>query len=165
MGRKKLITGDLTQAVLKEHFHYEPETGVFTRLTTRSDKARAGDIVGYLGKTGYLVVRVSGKLYYLHRLAWLYVYGEWPSSGAVIDHIDRNPLNNAISNLRAVSKRENRINSHTVENAEGVTFQAGKWTAQVWVRGEYFYLGRFSTKEIAMEVYKIRRAELAVSCE
>ncbi len=64
---------ELTQSQLKELLSYDQETGVFTRL----DGQNAGKVAGAINK-GYLRIRINGKRYYAHRLAWLYVHGAAP---------------------------------------------------------------------------------------
>jgi hypothetical protein len=69
----------LTQERLKEVLNYDPETGIFTRAVKRH-KYPAGEKAGTVEFNGYIVIRISGKTYKAHRLAWLYVYGEWPDN-------------------------------------------------------------------------------------
>jgi hypothetical protein len=54
---------------------------------------------------GYWQIVVSNRSYFAHRLAWLYEYGQWPAM--FLDHVDGNKVNNAISNLREVTHKEN----------------------------------------------------------
>lgn len=95
------ILSDLTAEELKKHLTYNPETGLFTRN-------RNGKIVGVDNGSGYLRVRVGGRYYRCHRLAWLYVYGVWPDGD--IDHINRNKVDNRICNLRMTDKSSNMQN-------------------------------------------------------
>jgi hypothetical protein len=59
----------LTQEELKENIHYEPNTGLFTRLKVKSNRIKVGDIAGYINKLGYRIIRINGKSYSAHRLA------------------------------------------------------------------------------------------------
>ncbi|WP_353511490.1 HNH endonuclease signature motif containing protein [Escherichia sp. 10290] len=100
---------------------------------------------------------MDGVRYFAHRLAWLYVYGEWPKQE--IDHIDRNRRNNAISNLRDVSRVVNALNvgpRNSNAGIKGVTFcQArNQWQAQINVSGKNITLGRFNTIDEAAIAYK-----------
>lgn len=73
------VVENLTQDLLKQHIHYDPTTGVMTRLsTTREITTRC---------KGYKVAKVLGKDYKQHILAWLYMTGEKPK--LTIDHKDR----------------------------------------------------------------------------
>lgn len=87
----------LTQARLKELFHYDKETGAFTHIKARRG-VRVGKILGCLANNGYLVIRADGKLYLAHRLAWMYVHGAFPPDQ--LDHINRMRTDNRLCNLR-----------------------------------------------------------------
>lgn len=101
----------LTQEMLKELLHYDPETGVFTWAAHPPLGHSVGDVAGKASTRGYVHICFSKKLrmtrsiYSAHRLAWLYVYGAWPLQD--IDHIDQNKSNNALANLRDVSRSQN----------------------------------------------------------
>ena len=69
---------------LKELMTYDPETGIFTRNIDRGCHKK-GTQVGSVAKSGYLKTLINGKNYYLHRLAYFYMTGEWPLE--YIDHI------------------------------------------------------------------------------
>lgn len=92
-----------TQSELHSILDYDPETGYFTR----KDRGR-GRLPDRSQHKRYVRVKVKGVSYKAHILAWFYVYGVWPQGQ--IDHIDRVPFNNAISNLREVSPLENAKN-------------------------------------------------------
>lgn len=127
---------------LKTLYRYEPETGHFYALKN-SGKKRAGDAVGWHGARGYFCITVDGKKYSAHRLAWFYVYGEWPKQQ--IDHINRNKLDNRISNLRDVSQAINARNRERLSGAHFVK-KCGKWKTQIGYEGSVIYLGQFTEK-------------------
>jgi len=152
-------SNSLAQKDLKEALHYDPDTGIFTRLTSPSNNVKIGDIAGCAHKTnGYLVIQVKGVLYYAHRLAWLYVYGEWPKE--CIDHISHNRADNRISNLREVTRPENNknlpIRKTNVSGTTGVHWNKirNKWHSQIMVNGKAIYLGLFSDKSDAISARK-----------
>ena len=139
---------------------YDSQTGVFRRrVDGGSRNAKAGDIMGYLDrKFGRVGVRIKNKHYKAHRLAWFYIHGAWPD--AEIDHIDRNPNNNAISNLRTASREENAHNQvlprvDNVLGIRGVCFiqSRNKFKTQIGVGGKNFHIGYFNTKAEAGEAY------------
>jgi hypothetical protein len=75
----------LTQTELQELLHYDPDTGIFTWKETRNQHAKAGDIAGgFQDKSGYLRIKINGKKYRSHRLAWLHAHGSWPANEIVI---------------------------------------------------------------------------------
>lgn len=139
---------ELSQERLKELLTYDPDTGEFV-WKVRVGNVPAGAKAGYM-KRGYRQIKVDGTKYPAHRLAWMYVFGDWPKK--VVDHIDRNPANNRISNLRDTSHTINSLNrsgSHLCATRNGKG-----WQAQIAIFGETVYLGQFRTREEASEVFK-----------
>lgn len=111
---------NLTQEYLKECLTYTPETGEFvwkerprehfnTGTVHRTwNTKNSGNLAGSKDAYGYLVTKVMGKSNKNHRLAWLYVYGEFPPEH--MDHINGDPSDNRLSNLRSVTRKENMRN-------------------------------------------------------
>lgn len=95
---------------LLEKFNYDPETGVLSWRKPLSGNVRPGDRAGYRTSNGYLRVRVGSTHYRIHRLIWKLAYGEDPSEGMDIDHINQDRTDNRIKNLRLVSRKENISN-------------------------------------------------------
>lgn len=149
----------LTAAEAREALHYDPETGVFTRLISKA-RGKAGRVAGSLSN-GYVRVPLDRKVYKAHRLAWLYMTGEWPAG--IIDHVDRNRSNNRWSNLREVTAAGNAQNaSLRKDNKSGVKGVSWcntnkKWMAQLKVNNRNKFLGHFHTVQEAAEAR--RRAE------
>lgn len=149
----KRIVAELTVDILKSRLHYNPETGIFTRLESYRGH-KAGEVAGWVNGDGYLNIKIFGKIYKAHRLAWLYVYGEWPS--LFIDHINRCKTDNRIQNLRDVERSENGRNrgepSNNVSGRSGVHWveRNRRWCARVAKHGKRFYLGYFEQKEDAI---------------
>lgn len=108
LERQKALTVD----TLRDALSYDPETGIFRWRYDRASLAKAGQIAGSpTHKKGYRFIRVNYNRYLAHRLAWFYVYGEWPSGP--IDHINGNTDDNSIANLRVVTRQQNSWNSAT----------------------------------------------------
>jgi hypothetical protein len=147
----------LTQAVLKEYLIYDSNTGVFTRRISSSNRVKAGDIAGSLTDTGYLRIRVQNVTYKAHRLAWLYVYGEFPAEN--IDHVNTIRTDNRICNLRAASFSDNNHNqslrSNNTSGYKGVSWnsQFSKWVAKIGIEGKRKFIGFFETPEEAYKAY------------
>lgn len=146
----------ITQARLKELVHYDPETGVFTRNVSRTN-SKAGDPVGHSNATGYLRACIDGRKYFLHKLAWLYVNGEWPPE--CVDHIDLDKKNNRIANLRLATNSQNQANRPiTSQNKTG--FKGVHWcnhfkryVAQISKDNKVKNLGYFRSAEAAHAAY------------
>ena len=152
----------LTQDQLKEVLHYCPETGVFTWLVS-GGRARKGAEAGcvYCNPTSgklYRRAMVCGRRFREHRLAFLYMTGEFPEND--VDHIDGNGVNNAWTNLRAVTRAENQKNSRMpITNTSGVVGVSWvktcrKWFAHIGVNNSNKGLGYFHNKEDAIAARK-----------
>ena len=143
----------LTQARLKELFDYDGE-----RLIWKNSKgsAAAGHVAGYIDSKGYTRIKVGGGRYPGHRLIWLYVYGSWPENE--IDHIDGDPSNNRIENLRDVARSINQRNSkkraNNVSGITGVSWDSfkRKWLAHIKIKGKSINLGCYNCKYRAASV-------------
>jgi len=143
----------LTPDRLREIFHYDQETGVFTRRSL-------GRVAGTKNDSGYLVIFIDGKGYRAHRLAWLYVYGEWPAE--LIDHKNRIRTDNRIDNLRQANRSENTQNTVTKRSSSGVrgvSRMGEKWKAQIAINGKDIYLGLFGTVAEASAAYSSAAAK------
>ena len=151
-------TNELTAEKLRELLHYEPETGIFTRKVSTSNQVKASDIAGSVNGGGYLQIKMLSRTHKAHRLAWLYVYGAWPTDQ--IDHINRIRTDNRISNLREVSHKQNGQNrsksSHNTSGHPGVSWykRISKWVAQIRHNYKHIYLGSFTTVEEAIAARK-----------
>lgn len=154
---------DLTQNELKSLIAYDGETGLFTWAVTRSN-VRAGDSAGCLSPTGRYVIGVSRKLYLAHRLAWLWTYGEWPSGE--IDHINNDPSDNRIINLRVTTRAENQRNvrllARNKSGIKGVSWDSinSKWVVRINIGGQQLNLGRFESIDLAAQAIREGRERL-----
>lgn len=149
---------ELTAQRLREVLLYNPETGVFTRLVGNGRNVKAGDIAGNTHRTGYRHVMVDSKAYAAHRLAWLYVHGVWPSGD--IDHMNGDPADNRIENLRDVPERYNMQNERRPRKSSTSGFMGVRWREerQCWVAelridGKRRRLGAFKSPEDAHAAY------------
>jgi hypothetical protein len=147
----------LTQSELKQSLSYNPETGIFHWIKSTSSLIKINDIAGCITGHGYIFIGVSGKRYYAHRLAWLYIHGNFPPEQ--IDHINNIRNDNRLSNLRLATNQENSLNSCMKSNNKsgykGVSFdsQRGLWVARISFNGIYKYIGRFRTAKQASIAY------------
>ncbi|MDS1142431.1 HNH endonuclease signature motif containing protein [Pusillimonas sp. SM2304] len=154
---------------LREVALYHPDTGIFYATPARPTSVRPGSILGYLRKDGYWYIRVDGHQYLAHRLAWLYVYGEWPKH--LIDHIDGNKSNNRIKNLRDVPKHINQQNirapyKSSSTNTLGVIWNKRdkQWYAVITTNKKKRHLGMFKNKEDAVMAYLEAKRESHDGC-
>ena len=141
----------ISQKLALKIYGYNPDTGELT-------KNRTGKPVKYvaMGDDKYLYLRCRGQLMRAHVLIWLMQHGKIPSeNGLQIDHIDGNPRNNALANLRAVTRSENMKNRARQKNntsgTPGVYFdeEKNKWRAQIRVDGQRIHLGYFDSLALA----------------
>lgn len=164
--RPKRRREDMTREYVREAFDYDEKTGkLFWRHRPRShfstDKIHhnfnsrfAGREAGSTDKFGRLVVIVGCKNWFGHRLIWLLHTGELPD---VLDHIDRDPTNNRIENLRPCTKSENMINSR--RRAEGriagvCKVRPGVWEARLSVMGKMVLRESFKSRKEAKQAYE-----------
>jgi hypothetical protein len=136
----------LTQASVRELFKYTRD-GKLLRKVSVSGNAMKGDVAGCLSSDSYLYTNICGDRYANHRLIWLYHHGYLPEND--IDHIDRDPSNNRINNLREVSRQCNLRNTgNRVNNTSGVkgvywAKTRGKWMAYITIDRKQIGLGYY----------------------
>ncbi|HEX5362374.1 MAG TPA: HNH endonuclease [Fluviicoccus sp.] len=143
---------EITPTRLKELFHYDPITGSLTWRVSKG-RARAGSKAGSVRKDGYVQVRISGKFYYVHRIAWAIMTGSWPDH--LVDHRNTNPSDNRWENLRAATITQNHANKYGYSETgfKGVRPDKKKWMARIGVNGKTRYIGSFDTPEEANAAY------------
>lgn len=151
-----------TQAILREWLDYNPETGVFTwKKNPVRGRPRTGMVAGTTSRR-YVLIGLSGfGQMGAHRLAWIYMHG-LTIGGAEIDHIDGNPSNNAIGNLRLATSRQQKHNKRVQSNnrcgLKGAYYHAcrkgKKWRSQIKVGDVLHFLGYFHTAEEAHAAYR-----------
>ena len=141
---------------------YDSLTGLFTWGEGRPKGRLLGAIAGSIEPKGYRQIRIKGKLYRAHRLAWFYVNMEWAEQ---IDHRDRVKDNNKIKNLRNVDNKRNHMNmplrANNTSGFNGVSIFSGtnKFRAYITVENRQLSLGLFDTPEEAHEARKLADIE------
>jgi hypothetical protein len=155
----------LTATELRDLLDYRPETGEFIWRARAARSYRdgqwnhryAGTTAGSASDRGYIIISIRRVHYRAHRLAWLFTYEEWPTEG--IDHIDGDPANNQITNLRRATQLQNianaRLSSKNTSGFKGVFWhrQSGKWRAGIKEGGRFKSLGLFDDPAIAHNAY------------
>jgi hypothetical protein len=145
------MRNDLTQERLKELLSYDPVTGVFIWNVHRH-RTQPGDIAG-TPQYGYVLIGIEQRKYAAHRLAWLYVKGEWPKGQ--IDHRNRNRADNRIGNLRLATHSDNMQNAllrkDNTSGMKGVYWvkRRKRWIGVVTARKVVHHLGYFKEFEDA----------------
>lgn len=160
MGPSRGIDNSLSYEKLISELRYYPESGRFIRLKGR----HRGKPVGVLTKHGYIRVRIGNHRIMAHRLAFLYMTGEFPRD--IVDHINRIRNDNRWENLRLADSSENVMNSTTrKDNTSGVkgvnlNRSTGKWVVRIQNKDGRKYLGSFDSFQEACTVVKIEREKL-----
>lgn len=147
---------DVSLERLHEVLDYDPITGSFMWLVARGNRARGSIACRRISRQGYFRIRVDGKLYQAHRLAWFYTHGYWPPDD--VDHINQIKTDNRLTNLRLATRSEN--NQNRKGDPLGVRFEGRRWQARISLLGETIYLGSFLTFEEARYSYLEARREL-----
>lgn len=140
---------------LREVLYYDPDLGWFMWLTDRR-RTRAGACAGGLHSDGYIGIKIDGLEYPAHRLAWLYMTGEWPLN--LIDHRDTNRSNNTWTNIRPATRSINEQNQRRAHRDStsgllGAHRNGKRWRAAITVDGISRHIGRFETAELAHAAY------------
>lgn len=136
-----------------DYIEYNSEEGILTYKTTVGGRVK-GSKVGWVNGEGYLKLQVNGKQRAYQNVCWFLYYGVWPRG--LVDHINRDPGDNRISNLRLATPNQNTVNrsysSIGSSNYRGVyKNDAGNW--RVICCGKY--LGTFRSKHEAAMIYNI----------
>jgi len=143
----------ITQKELKEALNYNPNTGIFTRKYNNAS-FKIGSEVSTKHSKGYITTQINGKQYLAHRLAWLYMTGEFPKFQ--IDHKDQIKHNNKWKNLREVNNQENHKNMPIQQNNTsgniGVSWRKdrNKWNSYIVNNNKKINLGSFDDLEDAI---------------
>jgi hypothetical protein len=141
---------DLSAERVRALFDYDPADGRLHRkdLSRRDRRATA---------KGYFTITIDNRVYQEHRVVWLWHYGEWPS--AYIDHVDKNPSNCKIENLRIALPYQNngnsKISTRNKTGIKGVTTKKGsdRFRAQISINNKSKHIGIYDTKEEAAQAY------------
>lgn len=149
-----------------KRFSYDAESGLLTRkVSSRGRNAKAGNVVGCVNSRGYLLVWVMSKSFRVHRIIWLMSTGEMPKDQ--IDHINGNPLDNRLVNLREATHAENQKNRGKQHNNKigykGVSSKGSSknpYLAKITLNGKQIYIGYFPTPELAHQAYCVKTKEL-----
>lgn len=148
----------LTREQLFKTLLYRPIQGDFIWLNPSKYHSKLhGTIAGSLDAKGYVRVKIDGKPYLAHRLAWFYMTGAWPKKQ--LDHRNKVKNDNSWLNLREADDSDQNGNKdlriNNTSGFRGVYYMKRRnvWIAQLCTK-PYKYLGSYQTKEEAAEKYK-----------
>jgi hypothetical protein len=148
-----MATSLITQERLKSLLTYDPDTGEF-RWRFQRQRCPVGALAGTSSYHGYVVIKLNGRSYRAHRLAWLYQHGCWPDGE--LDHVNRQRNDNRITNLREASRFancQNRVKSPAAHSQHiGVSkgFGGKGWRAYIDKNNRRVTLGVFATEAEAV---------------
>ena len=134
----------------------ESSTGLINKVN-RGAIGKEDQEVGTINGRGYFVFKFIHKMYRSHRVIYFLCTGIDPEE-KIVDHIDTNPLNNKISNLRLATHKQNQDNrKKSKNNSSGVTGViwvklSKKWRAEIYKDRSRIYLGLFDNKDEAVAV-------------
>ncbi len=140
----------ITQEFLQDNYFYED--GYLFNMKT-------GKRVGGPNGDGRWKTVIKNKYYYLHRLIWIYHFGD---TDLLIDHKDRDVANNRIENLREATPTQSSCNrlEYNASGFRGVDRSNNKWRAKIRFNNKFYHIGYFDTPEEASLAYKKKALEL-----
>lgn len=153
----------LTHADVCRLLSYDAQSGVFT---WRQAKVSKRQIAGCLCAQGYWRIKIAGKSYKAHRLAWFVTFGVWPAD--MIDHINGDRSDNRLNNLRLADNAKNQMNRRNASSRNksagmlGVNWnpEAMRYAARLQFGGKRIHIGYFDSPEEASQAYNAKKAAL-----
>ena len=159
------LDAPVTAERVRDLLDYDPVAGIFHwRIPVGSGPGRkaAGDVAGSVIPAGYRLIPMDGEKLYAHRLAWLYIHGEWPADE--VDHRNLNKDDNRIANLREATGSLNKANRRgrrdSAAGLKGVERKRDRWAARICKEGQRMHLGTYDTPEEAHAAYAKAAREL-----
>lgn len=152
------MSSNLTQVILKHFLYYDPFTGIFkwVAIPKFAHRINIGDTAGTTrGKEGYVIIKLLQEYHFAHRLAWLYMTGEWPEK--FIDHINVVKDDNRWKNLREADHSTNAMNvkrqTNNTSGFKGIDLdkRCNLWRVRIVKDKKEILIGYFKTKEEAVE--------------
>ena len=148
----------ITQIELFKILNYNPYTGLFIWIKSTGRRVKLYEKAGWLETQGYTCIKINRMIYKAHRLAWLYMTGEFPENE--IDHINLNRNDNRFFNLRKATRSQNKMNVYvrkdSLSGIKGIMFEKETqlWRARIQVRNKRLNLGRYKNINDAKKAYE-----------
>jgi hypothetical protein len=141
---------------------FEYKDGTLLWKTDRKSNKVKGRAAGSPNDDGYILIKIEGAVYKAHHIVWSMHNLEIPD-GFVLDHINGDPADNRIENLRLASRQQNNCNAKlrcdNTSGVKGVSWykKSSKWIGQIQHAGRKIHVGLFeSVDEAATAVSKVR---------
>lgn len=155
----KIAMEGITRDLVRELFDYRD--GFLFRKVSIGNQVQKGDLAGFIRQNGYRAIKINSKAYGAHRLIYLYHHGYLPE---FLDHVDGDPSNNNISNLREATRAQNAMNKKkntsingnpTSSIYKGVVWnkRREKWQVTITIAGKKKHLGYFTSETEAARAY------------
>lgn len=148
---------------IKKLLWYDKESGLFFCRVALHRNVKPWRTVGNFESKGYLQIKLGNHFYMAHRLAWRYVTGNDPGDNQ-IDHVDLNKNNNAFSNLRLVTNKQNcenrKINARNKTGYRGVYMKGNRFVAEICHNYVRIKIGSYTTLQEAVDEVAKKRKEL-----
>jgi len=159
MNKRGFIESDLKfkPGDLPDYWEYFSYTNGQLVWAKSGKNRRVGCPAGSLRADGYSEVHFDGNRERVHRVIWKMHFGKIPV-GFVIDHINRDPTDNRLDNLRCIPKRLNHHNLKPIKAHHHK--KSGKWTSRIRRFGKNKNLGYFDTQKAAVAAYEKARKDL-----
>jgi len=140
--------------ITKDYLHqlFEYKDGHLYWKVTLNNRGKVGKKAGSPRNWGYEIIGINGKMYLKHRLIFMMFKGYFPKK---IDHIDGNPKNSKIENLREATDAENSYNAKTrKDNKSGCKNvfwhkHAKKWSVVVKANNKVVFRKNLDNLELA----------------
>lgn len=132
---------------VKDNYIYEEDTGkVYKFRKWYNDYKETGLAIS---SNGHRTIKIKHKVYQLHNIIWFLYYNIWPIK--MIDHKDRDRLNNKISNFRYATSSESARNKDRREKNKyhGVTFDQGYFRYHFIIESKRYSKRGFKTDILA----------------
>lgn len=166
MADGKAIT-PIDHALVAEYLSYDPESGQLTWIKKPNQRILVGSVAGCSRNTdrGYIVLKLRGRMYYAHRIAWVLQTWEDLPGDVVIDHRNGDTTDNRWGNIRIGSQSQNLANSDHAEGSSGIRGviydrAKKKWRAQISHKNKCVFLGNFDTPAEAAEARRAAEKRL-----
>lgn len=161
-----MLASLLDFSYVRSLFSYNESKGVVYWLPREGESnwnsKNAGKEAGYIITSGYIQIgiKLGDSRFFMKRSRFIVSLhnGDWLDEGFVVDHINRNPIDDRFVNLRVCEQRNNiknrSLNTNNSSGFKGVSLsKSGKWVAQIQVDKVPIVIGYYQHREDAAVAY------------